>query len=119
MSKLNFGVKWLNVQMLRIMINPLSLGDIVHISGELSGGTSMPSGAAQGSAISPLLYPLFVNDLPDALEALTTLFGGHKPSQISYYRNGNDRRNGACRSIMLSAITSQLGEKNPWECLFS
>ncbi len=74
MPKLNFGVKWLNVQMLRIKINPLSLGDIVHNSGELSGGTSMPSGAAHGSVISPHLYPLFVNDLSDALEGLTTLF---------------------------------------------
>ncbi len=32
------------------------------------------SGALQGSVIGPLLYLLFVNDLPDVLEALTLLF---------------------------------------------
>ncbi len=34
----------------------------------------MHSGAPQGSVIAPLLFLLFMNDIPDILESLTLLF---------------------------------------------
>ncbi len=46
----------------------------VHVGGELSETIPMRSGAAQDSMIDPILFLLFVNDLGDALEALTLLY---------------------------------------------
>ncbi len=46
----------------------------VQVSGEHSGAIPMRSGVLQGSLIGPLLFLIFVNDLPDALEALALLF---------------------------------------------
>ncbi len=46
---------------------------MVHVGGEHSGAIPMHSGVPQDSVIGPLRFLLFVNGLPDVLEALTLL----------------------------------------------
>ncbi len=41
---------------------------------EISGAISMQSCVRKGSVIGPLLFLIFVNDLPEVLETLTLLF---------------------------------------------
>ncbi len=70
----------------------------------------MRSGVPQGTVIDPIVFLLFVNDLPDALEALTLLFADDvkmitwRTQNINLLSSG--RRNGACRLTLLSAATS-------------
>ncbi len=46
----------------------------VHVGGEHSGVIPIHSGVPQGSVIGPLLFLLFLIDLPDVLETMTLLF---------------------------------------------
>ncbi len=48
----------------------------VNVEGELSRAIPVRRGVPQGYVIDPLLFRLFVIDLPDAPEALTLLFAG-------------------------------------------
>ncbi len=49
----------------------------VHVGGEHSGAIPMHSGVPQGSVVGPLLFLLFVIDLPNVHEALTLLFANY------------------------------------------
>ncbi len=67
---------------------------------------------------------LFVNDLPDALEALTLLFT-HDVKMVTLRTQNLNLHSSLIavwdwshRSILLSANTSPLGENSPWDCPF-
>ncbi len=81
----------------------------VHVGGEHSGAIPMHSGVPRGSMIGPLLFLLFVNDLPDVLETLTLLLGPslmhlRGPSSIKHFHQSAEVYGGFsypkdCKSI--------------------
>ncbi len=77
------------------------------------------------SVIGPLLFLLFENDLQDALKALTRLFADDvkmltRRAQNTSFHNSLiiSGRNRTYRSTLLSAATTQLGEKSSWDYFF-
>ena len=55
----------------------------VSINGIESGTMKMISGVPQGSVLEPLLFPIFINYLPNATDLLTLLFADDTTFQIS------------------------------------
>ncbi len=83
----------------------------------------MRSDVPQGSWIAHISFLLFVNDLPDALEALTLLFADNVKEithlsqnmnlrQFSYCHMGLVEEMGPTDQFLQSATTSKLGEES-------
>ncbi len=96
----------------------------VHVSGEHSEAIQMHSCVPQGFVIGPLLVFLFVNDLPEVLEALTLLFADDVKMVTRRSQSMNLHRSltaawdwsflhGTYRSILPNAAISQSSEKFP------
>ncbi len=76
--------------------------------------------------IGPLLFLIFVNDLPDVLEALTLLSADDvkmvtqwtQSMNIHSSLTGTGRRNGTYRSILLNATISHSARSPPEIILF-
>ncbi len=82
----------------------------------------MHSGDLQASVKGPLLFRIFVNDLPDVLEALTLLFADYVELVTRRTQNMNFHSSFTAAwawsknwdlPILLSATISQLDEKFP------
>ena len=55
----------------KFFFQPISKGGI---KGQLSRGVPVLSGVIQGSVLEPLLFVLFVNDIPDLIQANVRMF---------------------------------------------
>ena len=76
----------------------------VAINGVESEKVKMVCGVPQGSVLGPLLFLLFINDLPNATEFLTLLFADDTTFQVS----------GVNTDQLFEIANSELGKSSVW-----